>query len=277
MGSTTSKILGGCGIGCLLLVILTAGLGFMGYQWAKDATVAVEEAGRIEAELEERYGKVRSFVPYPGPGIPVDRMEAFLGVREGLAVPRDELIAAVARLAQVGGDPGIANGFRAARAGVSLAPRILEYSGARNQALLDVGMGLGEYTWMYWLTYQAWLGHPADDSELHDFMEEHNSGDSSVQIHIDGGMDPELLTWRLRRDVRALMRNLATQLEGHPEHAELLQAVAAELAVSDENPGRVPWQEGLPEVFAIGLEPYRERLEATYSKATNPFELVELG
>ena len=35
------------------------------------------------------------------------------------------------------------------------------------------------------------------------------------------------------------------------------------------------WQSDLPEAFAVGLEPYRERLEATYSRAANPFELVE--
>ncbi len=52
-----------------------------------------------------------------------------------------------------------------------MAPRLLEFAGARNQALLDVGMGLGEYTWIYWLTYHAWLGHPVGDSLLNEIME----------------------------------------------------------------------------------------------------------
>jgi hypothetical protein len=39
----------------------------------------------------------------------------------------------------------------------------------------------------------------------------------------------------------------------------------------------MPWEDGLPEAFAVGLEPYRDRLEATYSPATNQFELLELG
>ena len=48
------------------------------------------------------------------------------------------------------------------------------------------------------------------------------------------------------------------------------------LKALEANPARIPWEDGLPEEFAVGLEPYRERLEATYSPATNPFELLEL-
>ena len=275
MASTTSKVLTGCGIGCLLVIIMGVGVSFMGYRWVKDTTEAVEEAGRIERELEERYGEARAFVPAAGPGVPSDRMEVFLAVRDALTGPREELTAAVGGLAAGESDSGIASGIRTARAGISLGPRILEFAGGRNQALLDAGMGVGEYTWIYWFTYYAWLGHPADDSALHEVVESHNSGDGSVQIHIDGGMEPERITWRLRRDVTAMLRNLQAELESDPAQADLLAAVMAEMAELGADPGRVPWQSDLPEAFAVGLEPYRERLEATYSKATNPFELVE--
>jgi len=275
MASTTSKVLAGCGVGCLLVIIMGVGVSFMGYRWVKDTTEAVEEAGRIERELEEQYGQARAFVPALGPGVPSVRMEVFLAVRETLTGPRDELSAAVAGLAGVDGEPGIGNGLRAARAGISLGPRVLEFANARNRALLEAGMGVGEYTWIYWFTYIAWLGHPADDSSLHEVVESHNSGDGSVQIYIDGGMEPEQITWRLRRDVTAMLRNLQVELESDPAQADLLAAVTTEMAELGADPDRVPWQSDLPEVFAVGLEPYRERLEATYSKAANPFELVE--
>ncbi len=58
--------------------------------------------------------------------------------------------------------------------------------------------------------------------------------------------------------------------------ADLKELVAAELAALDADPGRMPWQDGLPEAFAVGLDPYRDRLEESYSPATNPFELLEL-
>lgn len=278
MTSTTSKVLTGCGIGCLIVIVFAVGVSFMGYRWVKDATEAVEEAGRIEHELEETYGQARAFVPARGPGVPPDRMEVFLAVRESLTEQRDELGAAVAGLASAGRGGGVASGLRAARAGVSLAPLALGFSNARNRSLLDAGMGVGEYTWIYWLTYHAWLGHPATDSDLHEIMNGDTGADRSVQIHIDGGMEPERITWRLRRDIRAMLRNLEQELAeaDDPDHGDVLRALAAELAELDADPGRIPWQDGLPEVFAAGLEAYRERLEATYSSAVNPFELIEL-
>jgi hypothetical protein len=276
MASTTSKVLTGCGIGCLLVIFMGVGVSFMGYRWIKNTSEAYEEAGRIERELKDQFGQARAFVPVPGPGVPSDRMEVFLAVRENLTEPRDGLSATVTGLAGGDGEPGVGSGFRAARAGISLGPRVLEFTNARNRALLDAGMGIGEYTWIYWITYFAWLGHPADDSALHEMLENHNSGDASVQIHIDAGMEPERITWRLRRDITAMLRNLQAELESDPAQAEQLAAVMAEMAELGADPGRVPWQSGLPEVFAVALGPYRERLEATYSKAANPFELVEL-
>ena len=276
MTSTTSKVLTGCGIGCLLLIMLAVGMSFMGYKWVKETTEAVEEAGRIERELEDAYGPARAFVPAPGPGVPDDRMEVFLAVREAMTERRNELETAVASLAAAAEGGGAASGLRAARAGVSLAPLVFEFANARNSALLDVGMGMGEYTWIYWFTYFAWLGHPADDSELHEFMNSQAAGEGAVQIHVDGGMEPERITWRLRRDVKAMLRNLEQELAADPASDGLLRAIAEEFSKLDADPGRVPWQDGLPEVVTSGLEPYRVRLEATYSSASNPFELMAL-
>ena len=134
-------------------------------------------------------------------------------------------------------------------------------------------MGLGEYTWLYWLVYNAWLGHPADDSELHDIIEAHQRGDGSVRIHMDNATEPERLTWRLRRDVTAMLTNLEAELAADGGRASVHDLVAQELERLEADPTRVPWQDGLPAALAEGLEPFRDRLEATYSRATNPFEL----
>jgi hypothetical protein len=52
--------------------------------------------------------------------------------------------------------------------------------------------------------------------------------------------------------------------------------VSSELTSLESDTDRVPWQDGLPDVLASGLEPYRNRLDGSYSRATNPFELLEL-
>ena len=275
MSRTTSKVLTGCGIGCLLAIVLVVGFGWMGYRWARLAADAVESAGQSEARLEERFGPVRDFRPPVDGRIPAVRMEAFLVVRESLAAQRTALEEAISGLTP-GEGGGKTGGLRAARAGARIGPRALDFSRARNESMLSASMGFGEYTWIYWLTYDAWLGNPADASTLHDLMAERSTSDGSVQVHFGGSMEPERITWRLRCDVTAMLRNLEEDLTADSEPGGLRELVNAELQALEADPARIPWEDGLPGPFAVGLEPYRERLEATYSPATNPFELLEL-
>ncbi len=275
MANTTSKVLAGCGVGCLLVVIMGVGLGWMGYRWAQDAAETVEEAGRIQQELKDRYGAVRQFRPWPAPGVPADRLQVFLAIRETLSEPRNNLRSAIEGIAPSENEGGVVNGLRAASSGMEMAPGVIEFSRARNQALLDHEMGLGEYTWIYWFTYTAWLGHPADDSLLHEIMRERSHSGNGVEIRMDGGLEPERLAWRMRRDIAAMLQNLLDDLDTATEPSEIRNQVVAEVAAIKADRDRVPWQDGLPEGFDVGLEPHRETLEASYSRATNPFELIE--
>ena len=276
MSKTASKILTGCGIGCLLAIVVVVGLGWMGYRWTQLAVESIESAGQSEALLEETFGPVRDFRPPVDGRIPVDRLELFLEVREELAVPREALAEAISGLAP-GEGGGVTGGLRTARSGAVMGPRALGLARARNEALLSAGMGFGEYVWIYWLTYDAWLGNPADASTLHELMAERSTSDGSVQFQFGGGMEPERITWRLRRDIAAMLRNLDEDLAAESEPTGLRELVIAELEALEADPARIPWEDGLPEAFAVGLEPYRERLETTYSPETNPFELLELN
>ena len=273
MSNTTTKVLAGCGVGCLLLTIAVAGLGWMGYRWAKTAAEVVEAAELAERELEAKYGSAGEFTP-PADGQAIaDRIEAFLAVRELMKPERTALSEAVAALAPA--DGGTVGGLRAARAGISMAPRILEFAGARNKSLLEVGMGSGEYVWFYWLTYHAWIGHPVGESLLEELLEARSETGGSMQMHIDT-MDTEHLEWQLRRNLVAMLRNLENEIAADPERTELSEMVASELASIETDPSRTPWPDGLPETFVVGLDPYRDRLEESYSPATNPFELLQL-
>lgn len=271
MSSTSTKILSGCGIGCVVLLVLGAGLAWLGYSWVSTTMEEVETAAETTAELQRAFGPVASFVPPPN--VPAERMEVFLAIRDALAEERQSLAEPIETIAERG---RVGGGFAVARAGFALAPRMVAFAAARNQALLDQGMGRGEYTWIYWLVYHAWLGHPADDSQLHDLMQEPAADENGVRVQFDGGPEPERLTWELRRDIAAMLENLHTALAEDPELAPIRRAVREELERVAADPGRVPWQDGLPEVMASGLAPHRERLEATYSRATNPFELMEM-
>ena len=248
----------------------------MGYRWAQDTVATVETANETARELEERFGRVREFRPPVDHGLTVERLEVFLSVRELLSDPREELAEAVAAMAPTDGDGRPVGGFRTAGAGMRIAPRALELGRARNQALLDNGMGLGEYMWLYWLTYHAWLGHPVAESELHDALEERAASGGKMQMSFGGDLEPERMTWRLRHDLLTMLGNHAQDLTDDPERAAWREEVAAELELVNTDPGRVPWQDGVPQVIAERLEPYRVRLESTYSPATNIFEVLVL-
>lgn len=276
MSNTTTKVLAGCGVGCLLVMLVLGGLGWMSYRWARTAAEVVEAAERAERRLDEEYGSTRDFLPPNDGRVSDPRMEKFLAVREATMPERQALAESIEALVPTEGEGRTAAGFRAARAGISMAPRMLEFARARNEALLEAGMGQGEYAWIYWLSYHAWLGHPAGESLLDDIMEMRSESDGAVQMHIDGFGTDEAMR-QLRRDIRAMLRNLEQGLTGRSEASDLHELVVAELAAMDEDPHRMPWEEGLPEALAGGLEPYRERLESSYSPATNPFELLELS
>jgi hypothetical protein len=271
MASTTSKVLAGCGFGCLVLVLLGVATGWLGYRWVGNAIESIEEVGETEIALEKAHGGIDDFVPPPT--IPAARMETFLAVREAMAPAREELIGPISVIVDASESSG--GGLRVARAGMQIGTRMVGFVGARNRALLDNDMGRAEYTWIYWLSYIAWLGYPAEDSLLHEVLEDLNDDEGSVNVQLDVGNDPARMTWQLRHEVGLMMRNLERSLTKHEEFAPMAEALRAELAKFESDPGRVPWQDGLPAEFAAGLEPYRERLEANYSRATNIFELVD--
>ena len=271
MASTTSKVLGGCAFGCLVLVLLGVATGWLGYRWVGSAIESIEAVAETEMALEKAHGGIDNFVPPPT--IPAARMEAFLAVREAMAPAREELIGPVSVI--VDASQGSGGGFKAARAGMQIGTRMVGFVGARNRALLDNNMGRAEYTWIYWFAYMAWLGTPPADSVLHEAIGELNTDDGSVSMQMDVGSDPDSITSQLRRDLVVMMRNLEGSLSEHPEFSKMAEAVRSELEAVANDPARVPWQDGLPAEFAVGLEPYRDRLLANYSPATNIFELVD--
>lgn len=276
MSSTTTKVLTGCGIGCLLIGVLVVGMSWMSYRWAKGTVEKVEATSQVERELLSRFGGVRDFVP-PLTIVPDhDRLESFLMVRDRLAEPRDHVAETVEGLVPSAGGGGMIDNLRAARAGVAIAPLMLELAAVRDQALLESAMGLGEYTWIYWLGYVAFLGNPPGESALHQVMAERRAAGGSMHMDFGGDLDPQQLAWRMRRDVLAMLENARENPESIAVADGLREAIDTEIAVVRADSTYVPWQNGLPDEVAAQLEPYRARFEATYSPAANIFELAVL-
>jgi hypothetical protein len=284
MGGKRSAWWTGCGIGCGVILLLVIGIVVLTAVFVRDSVRGFDTAVENRAALEERFGSPGDYVPPPDGAIPAERMELFLRVREGTASVREtvgetfgsfdipderarelEEASFWERLRFVGG---------MSRNAFGLAGELGGFFEARNHALLDAEMGLGEYTYIYVLAYYSWLGHaPAD-------------GMPGTRVHVepDGDAPPvtagvrsmRRLSRRAHGDLIDMLRGQLGAVDRAPDpmpSAEWRDVLAAEIAALQEDRFRVPWQEGLPAQIEASLEPYRQRLEATYDPLTDEFEL----
>ena len=78
------------------------------------------------------------------------------------------------------------------------------------------------------------------------------------------GVEGEVLVERVQAD------GLAVAGEGDPGWREMLEA---EVDALERDPYRLPWRDDLPAATAASFEPFRERLETSYSEICNPLEI----
>ncbi len=53
-----------------------------------------------------------------------------------------------------------------------------------------------------------------------------------------------------------------------------VEELALEIARLEQDPGRIPWMDGLPQQIEASLAPYREHLDELQCEATLPLELI---
>ncbi len=273
MASTAQKWLMGCGIGCGVMILLGAMVIGGGIYWARGLADRFDSATDSGTALEEKHGRAEDYVPAPHGAVPAARVEAFLAVRDSLAVFKtrfDETFATFRRLEEKeragGGKPNFLEVLQAVRGGVGMAPLLGDYFAARGRALAAADMGPGEYAYVYGLAYYSLLGKAADAGPRQDPDDE-------------GDVEPGEVFGR--RAQRLLLTMLENQLAGldaasPPVAPSWRDSLAAEIAALRADDGRVPWAGGLPPAVAASLAPYRDRFEATWSENTNPFELGRL-
>jgi len=285
MASGTRKWLVGCGIGCGFLILAAGGIGtcsYVGIQKIKD------RGERLDAgfdALYAEYGRPADFVPPADGVVPAGRLEAFLAVRETMAASRDELADVLVELDAA--TEGVGGVIKKINAGFSVLPRMFDFIEERNGALADEGMGVGEYLYIYSLAYYSWLDRsPADGPSftVSDDDDEDEDEDGVTFRWKGSGHhdDPEDVRARRERQIRRYLnriqgRMVANQLDAARARgldAGWLAQLEAEHAALDESSGRLVWEEGLPEAVAAALEPFRGRLEASYSPIMN---VVEVG
>jgi len=280
--SSTSKWLIGCGIGCGVIVLIVVILAISGFFFVKNIVQEFEEAETLMETLTERYGQIKDFCPEPDGTIKPEQMETFLAVREAMAPVREKLemsfdvLARETRGGQMEEPPPSV--FTKIKTGIELAPLIGELYRSRTQALLDAGMGMGEYYYIYVVSYYSWLGKsPADSPGVRVGDQDERRG---VVVWDDEEDEEESLERRLRRLHRQILPMLHNQYEKLTEGGvsgvgeAWRKKLGAEIEAMESDRFRLLWQDGLPKVLEDSLKPYRSRLEASYSKTLNPFEIA---
>ncbi len=280
--SATKKWLIGCGIGCGVIVVLAALLITGGVLYVRNLVEGFKDSEAMLETLTERYGRITEYCPEPEGHIPADRIEAFLAAREATAQMRYEIEHSISLLEDEGEEIDVessGNVFQKLKLGFGLIPQIAEFFKARNQALLDSGMGMGEYYYLYAVVYFAWLDKSLVDGPSFPITGEEGEFEYSYQDRNDEEaqeMRHDISLRRLHRMLLPMLRNQHEKLkqEADPEVSkDWAEALAAELEAMESDRYRMVWQDGLPEVIASSLKPYRDRMDSSYSRLMNTIEI----
>ncbi len=281
--STASKWLIGCGIGCGVVILLLIFAGVGGYFFVKNIVSGFEETEAIADALKERYGGIKDFCPDPGGAIGPERVEAFLSVRNSMEAVKEKLENSInilsdeERASQFTEEPspGVLTKIKT---GFGIIPLIAEFYTRRNQAILDAEMGLGEYYFIYVVSYYSWLGKsPGDGLEYHLVGED----DENRGVYWRRGGNEDLedrqedMLKQLHRQILPMLKNQVaklTRIDVSPIRDPWREMLAAEIEAMEADRFRLLWQDGLPDVLEASLKPFRGRFEASYSKVLNALE-----
>lgn len=286
MASSSKKWFIGCGIGCGLFILIAAGVGTVGYLGIRKA---MDRGESIEAGFEElrgNYGAVVDYVPAPDGAVPEDRMRVFLAARDAMAADRKEAGDILRTLDGLEVDGQSPNFIDKAKAGINLIPSMMGFIEKRNQALMEQGIGLGEYLYIYTLSYYNLLGKDLADSgpsfRITGNDEEDDSGGikwKTTSGNEEGARRDRAVTIRtyLHRIHLEMARNQLDALEGQGDREGFRPRLEAEIAALEDEPLRLLWETGLPSALRISLEPFAAELDASYDSMVNVLEsgLVE--
>lgn len=260
MSETSGQWFKGCAFGCGGLAVLIV-LGIIGM--SVSMRTAFDDAHIDRIILEEQFGDHDGFTPAVDGAVPADRVSAFLAVRDALAGIHADVEGVDQEMGEfetiVDEDepelgvtlPAV---FRLTKSMMGLPWIFGEIERTRNRALVEAGMGLGEYTYIYVTAYHERMVSPDTRSNLFSASAANN---------------------RVRDNLRGMIeRQLEAAKVALGEDDESVVALAAELERLEADHRRIPWQDGLPVQVAASFTADRDHLDATYSAAAAEFDLL---
>lgn len=230
-------------------------------------TAGVRDAKRIEQTLIDRFGWAETFAPAIDGSITVQRIEAFIRVREALqsdCADYQAVLTSISSLDNLETDKDstsaekTATGFQASKSIFGAGPRMVSFSTTRNRALLDEDMGLGEYLYIYLNTYAEQL--------------------AAESTSVFSGMEEAYVSERARKEFTQILMNqlLALQASGLQESYPGLEAkLQTEIEALKNGTHTSPWPNGPPDNARVSLNPYQGHLAGLYCSGIVKIELLQ--
>ena len=281
--SSTKKWLIGCGIGCSVVILIIVILLASGYFFVKNIVDEFKNTEAMTEVLTERFGRITDYCPEPDGAIQPERIEAFLSARDAFAPVREKIAKSLETLSQRKDVDDVEVGkprsmLTMLRLGFGIIPQTAEFIKTRNEALLGADMGLGEYYYIYVVTYYSWLGRNPEDGPGFQIVGPNEERDFDYWDREDSKeMRRERLLRRLNRMLLPMLHNQLEKLteESEPKASEeWRQMLKKEIETLKQDKERLLWQDSLPEVIALSLTPYKDQLEASYNLMTNLLEVT---
>ncbi len=272
----TPKTGSGCGTGCLSLIIILV-LFFAGsYFFIKNRLDSFEKIDESEQKLETVYGSIYDFTPDIDVNYSSQRIKKFIEIRSSIAPEKNELDSALSgmqnEIEEIIGDPSFWDILTIVKSGFELIPDIVRYYMARNDALVENGMGLGEYKYIYYTAYYVILDKSPSDGPK--FRLEGEGNDESDQYG-DEVFEKRLVKIssyvnQLAREHLANLRELLGITD--PENPSL-PLIEKEISRLNSDSTLLPWKAGKPDFITAPFNEFITELNESYSFLINPLEL----
>jgi hypothetical protein len=242
-----------------VIFLLVAGIAFV--------IVPVQKSKRLEQALNDRFGWSTDYQPVMDGTIPPERMEAFIRIREAVQ-PNcrtfqgilDDIISleAIEADKEMSAGEKTSESLDSLKSMFSAAPAFLEFMDARNTALLENDMGLGEYIYLYLASYGPQLAREAD-SQYAD-------------------MEEAFVSPRTRHEFAIILESQLASIKAAGQESaqhELRGDLRNQIEELGKASGGPPWPEGPVGRLRDSLIPYQERIEDLYCSGIVKTELLQ--
>jgi hypothetical protein len=293
MKDDSSKWLKGCGIGCAVIAIIVIAGSIGSYYYIKTKIQNFKQAEHSLQVLEETLGQVDQYCPEADGKIKPERIKIFLSIRDTTENLRNQLTQTVEQINKfVDKEPKAFKNVMAIFQQSSKAlPQLAYYLKFRNELMIEHNLGLGEYYYIYVISYFSWLKKSPEDGP--DFrlpkIEEKDSTNSVNVNYKDVGEDKDYWSgdkvkqdrrnYTMKRINKIFLTMLHCQLNELKKSASISKEKDWSIRLQQEieflkaDVNHVPWSGGLPQALEKSLEPFREQLEKSYHAILNPMEI----